>query len=253
MSNHKLSSAVALLGLFLCFIAFSHDYEVFDEDLDPYVDTQGGLGSRFKGTQFGGYDLGLKYNVLSPYKDALGLSFGVSYASRQRSRLDGAKTNQDWVSVGAFMQKNYLDNTVAMAFSPKVSYKRRNTPGGSEQELALDISAGIAHRLSPGWFAGLEFRHQSGYLNPYTDEGFNPELQTTNVSLSDFSFSVGSQQQRANYFGYQFEGQGRAPGVNNSDGRNWGKHERWNFGLIVGWEFGRDNGSNDFDLGDFEF
>lgn len=251
-------------------MVFRHDYQVLDADLKPYVETQGGLGSRFKDTQFGGYELGLKYNVLSPYKDALGLSFGVGYENREHSSLDGAATNQDAVLVGAFLQKNYLDATVAIAFSPKIQYKRRDTPGGLEQELTLDLAAGIAYRVNPGWFVGLEFRHQSDYLNPYDGDAFNPELQITDISLSDLSFSVGSQYQRGNYFGptvhyasqgwwatlgalYQLEGQGRAPGVNNIDGRNWGDHERWHIGLIFGAEYGRDNGSNEFDMDDFEF
>lgn len=266
-AEYGLTSRLTLGGKVML---FSHDYQVFDEDLKPYVETQGGLGSRFKDTHFGGYDLGLKYNLLSPYKDVVGLSLGLGYENRQRNSLDGAASDQDAIWLGAFMQKNYLDATIAIAFSPKIQYKRRSTPGGLEQELALNLAAGIAYRIRPGWFVGLEFRHQSDYLNPYENGRFNPRLQTTNVSLSDFDFSVGSQYQRSNYFGptlhyasqgwwstfgalYQLEGEGRAPGVNNIDGRNWGDHERWHIGFIVGWEFGRDNGSNEFEMGDFEF
>lgn len=251
-------------------IVFRHDYQVLDADLKPYVETQGGLGSRFKDTQFGGYELGLKYNVLSPYKDTLGLSFGIGYENREHNSLDGAATDQDAISVSAFLQKNYLDATVAVAFSPKVQYKRRDTLGGLEQELSLELAAGIAYRFRPGWFVGLEYRHQSDYLNPYNNGAFNPDLQTTDISLFDLNFSVGSQYQRGNYFGptvhyasqgwwatlgalYQIEGQGRAPGVNNTNGRNWGDHERWHIGLILGAEFGRDNGTNEFDMEDFEF
>ena len=250
--------------------AFHHDYEVFDEDLMPYVETQGGLGSRFKATEFGGYELGIKYNVLSPYKDAIGLSFGLGYEKRHRNRFDGSESSQDAISIGAFMQKTYLDDTIVMAFNPKIQHQQHTTPGGLEEELTLDIAAGITYRVNPGWFAGLEFHHQSAYLNPYREGRFNPELQTSNVSLSDFKFSVGSQYQRGNYVGptvhyatqswwatvgalYQFEGQGIAPGVNNINGRNFSEQERWNLGLILGWEFGRNNGSNEFEMDDLEF
>lgn len=245
-------------------MVFDHDYEVFDEDLEPYVETQGGLGSSFKDTQFGGYELALKYNVLSPYKDALGLSFGLAYERRDVYRLDGAEIDQDSIVVSAFIQKNYLDDTVTLAINPKLEYERRSTPGVFEEELALDISAGISYRFQPGWFAGLEFRHQSDYLNPLEDGEYDPELQITDVSLSNFNFSVGSQHQRGNYVGptvhyaapkwwatagalYQFEGQGNAPGVNNSGGRNWDEHERWHIGLTFGLEFGeRDHDDVEF-------
>ncbi len=249
---------------------YRHDYEVFDADLQPYLQTQGGLGSRFSSTQFGGYEIGLKYNIFSPYKDALGLSVGTSYENRRTNSLDGSSIDQDVLSLTTFFQQNYLDATVAVALSPKLQYKRKSTPAGAEEELALDIAAGIAYRITPGWFIGLEYRHQSDYRNPYSAGGFDPNLQTTNISLSDLSFSVGSQYQRGNYIGptvhyasqgwwatlgalYQFEGQGIAPGVNNTAGRNWNEQERWHIGMILGWEFGRDNGSNEFDMSDFEF
>ena len=71
-------------------IIFKHDYSVNDPDLQPMFDTQGGAGERYRKTQFGGYEVSLKYNVLSPYKDLLGLSFGLGYESRDHYRLDGA-------------------------------------------------------------------------------------------------------------------------------------------------------------------
>ncbi len=245
-------------------IVYRHDYQLTNPNANIAAN------SNFKSTQFAGYDLSLKYNVLSPYKDAFGLSFGLGYENRQRSRLDGSKIDQDSISVAVFAQKTFLDDTVVMAFSPKVNYQRKDTFGGPQQELILDVAAGVAYRLSPGWFAGLEFRHQSSYLNPYQNGAFDPDLQTTNISLSDFDFSVGSQNQRGNYFGptihyatqgwwatlgalYQIEGQGINSEFSNIDGRNLSEQERWHIGLILGWEFGRDNGSSDFDLSDFEF
>lgn len=237
---------------------FNHDYEVFDEDLEPYIETQGGLGSSFKDTQFGGYEVALKYNLLSPYRDSLGLSVGLGYEKREVYRLDGAEIDQDSIVFTTFLQKNYLDDTLTLALMPKLEYERRNSPGVFEEELAIDIAAGVSYRFKPRWFAGLEFRHQSDYLNPLEEGVYDPELQITDISLSNGKFSVGSQHQRGNYFGptmhyaaqrwwatggalYQFDGQGNAPGVNNIDGRNWDEHERWHFGLTFGWEFGKEN------------
>ena len=56
---------------------YRHDYSVDDPELNPMFETQGGAGGRFRDTQFAGYELGLKYNVLSTYKAPVGLAVGV--------------------------------------------------------------------------------------------------------------------------------------------------------------------------------
>lgn len=238
-------------------IFFDHNYEVFDEDLEPYIETQGGLGSRYNDTAFGGYELSTKYNILSPYKDGLGLSLMLGYEKRDKYRLDGADIDQDSYVFTTFFQKNYLDDTLTVVLAPKFEFEKRRSPGVFEEELSVDISAGISYRFRPRWFGGLEFRHQSDYLNPREDGVFDPDLQRTQFSLSDLTLNVGSQHQRGNYFGptvhyaaqkwwatagalYQFDGDGRAPGVNNSQGKNFDEHERWHIGLSFGWEFGEE-------------
>lgn len=244
-------------------IAFDHNYEVFDEDLEPYVETQGGLGSSFKETQFGGYEVSAKYNLLSPYKDGLGLSIGLGYEKREKYRLDGADIDQDSYVVTTFLQKNYLDDLLTLVLMPKLEFEKRRSPGVFEEELSVDVAAGISYRVKPRWFVGLEFRHQSDYLNPREDGEFDPELDRTEFSLSDLRFKIGSQHQRGNYFGptvhyaserwwatagalFQFDGDGRAPGVSNTDGLNFDEQERVHIGLSFGWEFGKsDDDSND--------
>jgi len=239
-------------------IFFHHDYEVFDADLEPYVDTQGGLGSSFNDTQYGGFEISTKYNVLSPYKDAFGLSFGLGYEKRERYRLDGAEIDQDSFVFTTYIQKNFLDDTLTFALTPKFEFEKRDTPGVFEEEISIDIAAGISYRIQPKWFVGLEFRHQSDYLNPREDGEFDPELDRSEFSLSDFTLKLGSQHQRGNYFGptvhyaserwwatagalYQFSGGGRAAGVSNADGRNYDEQTRWQFGLTFGWEFGKEH------------
>jgi hypothetical protein len=239
-------------------IYFDHNYEVFDEQIEPYIETQGGLGSRYNKSQLGGYEVSMKYNFLSPYKDAIGLSVGLGYEKRDQYRLDGADIDQDSYVVTTFIQKNFLDDTLSLVLMPKLEFEKRRSPGVFEEELSVDIAAGISYRIKPKWFAGLEFRHQSDYLNPREDGEFDPELDRTEFSLSDLTLKIGSQHQRGNYFGptvhyaserwwatagalYQFAGGGRAPGINNSDGRNWDEQERWHFGLSFGWEFGKED------------
>lgn len=231
---------------------FDHNYSVNSNDLEPMVETQGGIGSRFNKTQYGGFELALKYNILSPYKDAFGLSVGLGYENRDKYRLDGADIDQDSFTATLFLQKNFIDDTLVFVLNPKVEFERRKSPGVLEEEIALDVSAGVSYRIAPKWFIGLEFRHQSDYLNPQEDGEFDPDLERSSFDLTDWK--IGSQHQAGNYFGptihyaeqkwwatagalWQFSGHGRAEGDSNSDGRNWDEHERLHVGLSVGYEF----------------
>lgn len=232
-------------------LIFDHDYQVDSEDLEPYFETQGGADGRFNETQYAGYELSLKYNLLSPYKDALGLSVGLGYEDRKQYRLDGADIDQDSFVGTIFLQKNFLDDTLTTVLNIKTEFERRKSPGVLEEEIALDVAAGISYRVAPKWFVGLEFRHQSDYLNPQEDGEFDPELQRSSFDGSDFR--VGSQHQRGNYFGptihyaekswwatagilWQINGGGRAPGDANVSGRNFDEHEKRHIGFSFGYE-----------------
>lgn len=239
------------LTLFGEAIFFRHDYSVDDPDLNPMFETQGGAGGRFRDTQYAGFEFGAKYNVLSTYKDPLGLAFGFGYERRERYRLDGADIDQDSFTITAYLQKNFLDDTLVFALTPKVEFERRKSPGVLEEEIALDVAAGVAYRVAPRFFVGLEFRHQSDYLNPQEDGVFNPELQRSSFDLTDFR--VGSQHQRGNYLGptfhyatrewwatagilWQVRG-GGSPFSYSRNNRNFDEHEKVHIGLTVGFEF----------------
>lgn len=230
---------------------FHHDYSVNDPDLNPMFETQGGAGQRFRDTQYAGYELGMKYNVLSNYKAPIGLAFGLAYERRDRYRLDGSSIDQDAFEVSAYLQKNFLDDTLMFVLTPRIEFERRKSPGVLEEEIAFSIAAGMTYRVRPNLFLGLEFRHQSDYLNPQEDGEFNPELRRSSFDL--FDIRVGSQHQRGNYFGptahialkewwvtagilWQVRG-GGSPFSYSRNHRNFDEHEKVHVGLAVGYEF----------------
>ena len=233
-------------------VVFNHDYSTTNPDLRPLYDTQGGAGGRFKKTSIGGIDVGLKYNILSPYKDQIGFAVSVEYDHRFKYRIDGASINQNEVDLTLHFQKNFLNNQLVFAFSPKIEWEHRTSPGVIEKEIALDISAGVSYRVAPKWSLGAEFRHQSDYLSPFItdtsspDYGFDP-----NLSPSKFPFQFGSQYQHGNYIGpvvhyasqkwwatagvlWQFSGGGKF--AINSNGLNVDEHEKVHAGLTIGLE-----------------
>lgn len=233
-------------------ILFDHNYSTTNPDLQPYYDTQGGEGGRFDKFQLGGFEVGAKYNVLSPYKDPVGLSASLAWDHRTKYRLDGADINQNAVELGLMVQKNFLDNQLILAFSPKIEWERRTSPGIKEEEIALDIAAGVSYRVAPNLYIGAEFRHQSDYLSPYNTE--TGEYEDPTLEPSNFPFDFGSQHQNGNYIGpvvhysqkswwltagalWQVSGGGSHNAFNRS-GKNWDEHEKVHIGLILGIELG---------------
>lgn len=235
---------------------FKHDYSNVEwAPLDENPD--------YHKTQFAGYELSLKYNLLSPYKDGIGLAVGMAYERRTHYRLDGAAIDQDSFAPSVYLQKNFLDNLLVIAWSTKVELERRKSPGVLEEEIAIDSAIGISYRFAPRWYAGVELRYQSDFLNPQQyEEAGNPgfdaqgfELGYQRSSFDLFDWRLGSQYQYGTYFGpslhygsrkwwattsllYQVKGGGdrsRNPSI--IDGRNWDEHERYHFGFVVGFPF----------------
>jgi hypothetical protein len=233
---------------------FSHDFSL-DSEIDPMYSTQQeNADGRVKQTKYGGYELALKYNVLSPYKDSVGLSFGFNFEDRDTYRLDGAQIDQKSYVTTVFLQKNYLDDTLVFAFNWKTEFERRKSGGDSvlEEEIAFDISAGVSYRVKPKHFVGLEVRSQSDYLNPYED-GQPSDTSLSKSEFDLFDWKLGSQHQIGTYFGptYHYAEQnwwftagilfqvagGGSEHAYNEHGKNFDEHEEFHIGASYGYEF----------------
>lgn len=229
-------------------VIFDHNYSVNNPDVDPEFSTQGGAGGRFNKTQFAGYEVALKYNILSPYKDFMGLSVGLAYENREVYRLDGADIDQDSYTTTIYLQKDFLDDTLIFVLNPKAEFERRKSPGVLEEEISLELLAGVSYRFMPNWTVGLEYRHQSDYLSVQEDGVFEAGVKRSSWDLSDLR--IGDQFQNGNYFGptihyaeqrwwatagvlFQFDGAGGY----SEGGKNYDEHEEYHAGLSFGYEF----------------
>lgn len=235
---------------------FRHDYKNVEwAPLDENPD--------YSATKYAGYELTFKYNILSPYKDSIGLAVGMGYERRVRYRIDGAAIDQDAFVPAIYLQKNFLENTLVFSWSTKLELERRKSPGVLEEELSIDSAFGVAYRFAPNWYVGGELRYQSDFLNPqlydeagqpgFDDKGFELGYGRSNFDLGDFR--IGSQYQYGTYIGpsihygarhwwltasalYQIKGGGderRNPSI--YDGHNWDEHERFHFGVVFGRPF----------------
>ncbi|MGJ8671389.1 DUF6662 family protein [Rubritalea sp.] len=241
---------------------FNHKYSdiPLDENGDSPIDPIGADGD-FSDVQYAGFELGMKYNVLSPYKDAIGLSFGLAYEHRDVYRLDGAAIDQDSIVPSIYLQKNWLDNQLTLAFTGKMEFERRHSPsdnsvhGVLEEEIAFDLGLGLAYRFAPKWTAGVEWRYQTDFVNPVIDGVPDGDSQPTDFS-SFGDLTLGNQFQYGHYIGpslhYAEEGwwvTGSVLWLVKSGGdasRNgavadlggaYDEHERLQVGVTIGFEF----------------
>ena len=120
---------------------------------------------------FRGLSAEFKYNVLSPYKDGLGLTL---YAEPGWSRIHGGgeKGTEYELELKAILQKNFLDDRLVWAtnltFEPEWEKEKEEvTPGVMEteweKELKIEVSTGLSYRVAPSWFLGVEGRYASVY------------------------------------------------------------------------------------------
>jgi hypothetical protein len=236
-------------------IFFHHDYS--NVQWAPMVDTQGGPGGSFEKTQYGGLEIFTKYNILSPYKDFIGLSVGLGYERREAYRLDGARIDQDSLVPMLFLQKNFLDDTLQFAFAGKMEFEQRKTPGILEEEIAFDLALGASYRIAPKWFIGLESRFQSDFLSPQIDG--EVEGKPSNWDLGEFQ--LGDQFQWGLYVGptihyaeqnwwatagvlWQVKGWSADGPEASNQGKNWDEHEKMHIGFTIGFEFGEGDGGS---------
>jgi hypothetical protein len=121
---------------------------------------------------FRGLSAEFKYNVLSPYKDGIGLTL---YAEPGWSRIHGGgeRGTEYELELKAILQKNFLQDRLIWAanftFEPEweketeVDEVSGETESEWEKELKLEVSSGLSYRFAPGWFAGVEGRYASVY------------------------------------------------------------------------------------------
>lgn len=135
-----------------------------------------GLGPDFEDTDrdlaLRGVSAEFKYNVLSPYKDGIGLTL---YAEPAWSRIHGGgkKGTELELEFKTILQKNFLDDRLIWAanltFEPEWEKEKEADPvtgnieGEWEKELKLEVSTGLTYRVAPGWYAGVEGRYASVY------------------------------------------------------------------------------------------
>lgn len=132
-----------------------------------------GLEDISRNFAFQGLSTEFKYNVLSPYKDGLGLTLYAEPGWSRIHSVEGKKGGEYELELKAILQKNFLDDRLVWAanltFEPEWERETEQDPlTGAigkrwEKELKAEASSGISYRFAPGLYAGVEGRYSSVY------------------------------------------------------------------------------------------
>lgn len=141
---------------------------------------------------FQGLNVAFKYNVLSPYKDALGLTFYVEPGWSRVDEISGQPTTAYELELKALLQKNFLGDRLIwvgnLTVEPEWELEKEQNPvtGGVEKEwgkgLIFEVSTGLGYRVASNWLVGVEGRYRSIY--PDWTNGLNREAYALSAGPS---------------------------------------------------------------------
>jgi hypothetical protein len=122
---------------------------------------------------FQGLSTEFKYNILSPYKDGIGLTLYAEPGWSRIHSVGGEKGTEYELELKAILQKNFLADRLIWAanltFEPEweKEHELDELTGESatewEKELKLQATTGLSYLVAPGWYAGVEGRYASVY------------------------------------------------------------------------------------------
>jgi len=114
---------------------------------------------------FNGVNLAFKYNLLSVYQDLFGLSLYLEPAYSRIDKISGERINQFGLESKLILQKNFIDDQLALAYNLTLEpeWAKFKASGEKEEELEVEHAVGLSYRVAPRWFLGLEGRYHTEY------------------------------------------------------------------------------------------
>ncbi len=112
---------------------------------------------------FRGVQAALKYLLTSPDHGRLGVAFYLEPGYARIDKIGGDDTREYELETKLLLQKEYRGGRVIWAGNVIAEGEREQERAGSANHLELEFSHGIAFRLAPGWYAGVENRWRSAF------------------------------------------------------------------------------------------
>lgn len=121
-----------------------------------------GLADRSQ-TVFDGIANEWRYNILSVYQDALGLTLYVEPEYSRYSGVSGERRTEYALETRLLLEKHFLDDDLVWAFNLNSELAREHEADAVEGEAVVGFSSGLAYRFAPGWYGGAELDYRSVY------------------------------------------------------------------------------------------
>jgi hypothetical protein len=121
---------------------------------------------------FQGASLEFKYRLLDERKEGVGLALYAEPGWSRIHQLSGEKGTEYEVELKAIVSKSWMDGRLVWAgnltFEPEWERERELvSPSATEteweKELKVEATTGLAFRIAPHWYAGVEARYSSLY------------------------------------------------------------------------------------------
>lgn len=119
--------------------------------------------------RFSGFNMALKYNILSPYKGSgWGLALYVEPGYSSRSRISGERQEQYSLENRIILHKNFLEDRLVwnVNFGTEFEKAQLSETGNGMQtgqwdddEFRWTINSGLSYLVKPNWYAGIESRY----------------------------------------------------------------------------------------------
>lgn len=121
-----------------------------------------------------GASLEFKYRLLDEEKHGIGLALYAEPGWSRIHKVEGERGTEYELELKAILSKSFLNERLAWAGNLTVEpeWEREKeivAPGVTEhqweRELKLEATTGLAYRIAPTWYAGIEGRYASVYPN----------------------------------------------------------------------------------------
>jgi hypothetical protein len=137
-----------------------------------------------RGLTLNGVKASLKYNMLSPFKDGVGLALYWEPTYSTIYKVSGEKIKQYGFENKLLLQKNFMDDRLITAYNATIELEKRtiNSDNSKEFEIEWEQTFGVSYRVVPKLFTGVEFRnhtewpdgvkeHQAYFMGPTVHYG----------------------------------------------------------------------------------
>lgn len=122
---------------------------------------------------FQGLEAEFLYQVADPAK-GLGIAFYAEPGWSRINKVTGQNADEFEVELKSIVQKNFLANRIVWAtnLTLEPEWEREHeivapdvVEHRTEKELAFEVASGLAYRVAPKWWLGVEGRYHSVYPN----------------------------------------------------------------------------------------